>query len=167
MAILGWMPAPSHSAETVALPDGTKIDVGVDCPVCNMKVETATLGPAAVVFKDGKAVGFDGAGDFFRYILAPEKYQFDPNAIKAVYVTEYGKRTFIDAKGALFVVGSDVIGHMGPDVVPFAKKEDAEKFSTEHHGKRVATYGEVTVQDLQGKRKILKMQHGHGNDQKK
>ena len=48
----------------------------------------------------------------------------------------------MDAKAGFFVVGSDVKAGMGAEVVPFSKKEDAEKFSSEHKGKRVAAYAD-------------------------
>lgn len=146
-------------AATVDLPDGSKLDLSAACPICNMKLEGSTLGPAAVVFKDGKVVGFDGTGDMFRYVLDPAKHGFDPANIKLLFVTEHGTKNFIDAKAALYVVGSDVAGDMGPEVVPFAKKEDAEKFLADHHGKTVATYVQITTDDLKSKKKMLKMKH--------
>lgn len=159
--IMVMMVAIPATADTVDLPDGAKLDLSVPCPVCNMKVGTGKLGPAAIVFKDGKVVGFDGSGDFFRYFLDPKKYGFDPANIKKVFVTQYGTKNFIDAKEALFVLGSDVLGNMGPDAVAFAKKEDAQKFASEHHGKKVAAFGDVKVDDFKSAKKMLKMKHGH------
>jgi len=43
--------------------------------------------------------------------------------------------------------------------VPFSKKEDAEKFKSEHHGKNVAAYVQITLGDLASKKKMLKMKH--------
>jgi copper chaperone NosL len=128
-----------------------------------MKIEGSKLGPAAAVFKDGKVVGFDSAGDMFRYVLAPVKYSISTANIKDVYVTDHGTNKFIDAKQAFFVVGSDAQGSMGPDLVAFSKKEDAEKFNTEHKGKRVAAYKEVTEADVKSAKKMLKMEHGMGS----
>jgi nitrous oxide reductase accessory protein NosL len=51
---------------------------------------------------------------------------------------------------------------MGPEAIPFSKKEDAEKFKAEHKAKTVAPFSMVTLTDLQaGKKKMLKMKHGH------
>jgi copper chaperone NosL len=146
-------------AATVDLPDGSKLDLSAACPICNMKLEGSTLGPAAVVFKDGKVIGFDGTGDMFRYVLDPAKHNIDSANIKALFVTEHGTKNFIDAKAAMYVAGSDVTGDMGPEVVPFAKKEDAEKFLKDHHGKTVASYVQITMDDLKSKKKMLKMKH--------
>jgi copper chaperone NosL len=164
-AALVMMMAIPAIADTVDLPDGAKLDLSVPCPVCNMKVGAGKLGPAAIVFKDGKVVGFDGSGDFFRYLLDPKKYGFDPANIKKVFVTRYGTKNFIDAKQAFFVMGSDMKGTMGPEAVAFAKKEDAQKFSSEHHGKKVAAFSEVKPDELRLAKKMLKMkmkmEHGH------
>jgi len=164
--ILAWGPPNRAIAESVELPDGSKLDIAASCPVCNMKVGTGDLGPAAVVFKDGKVVGFDAAGDFFRYVLAADKYGFESGAIKNLYVTDRATKKFVDAKQAFFVLGSDVQGGMGPEAVAFSKKEDAEKFMADHKAKRVATYAEVTLDDLRSPKKMLKMKHEEGGGHK-
>ena len=150
-----------YAAETVTLPNGAKLDLSMKCPVCNMEARSSTLGPAAVVLKDGKVVGFDTTGDMFRYLLDPKKYGFDPAALQQVYVTQYETQNFIDAKQALYVVGSDVKGSMGPEVVPFATRGDAEKFMSAHHGKKVVSYGEVELSDLKRKKGFFRMEHSH------
>lgn len=161
VAILVITAAVPAEADSVTLPDGSKLDLSVPCPVCNMNVGSTKLGPAAVVFNDGKVVGFDGAGDFFRFVLDPKKFTFDTANIKTMFVTQYGTKNFIDVKQAFFVLGSDVKGTMGPDAVAFAKREDARKFASEHHGKKIASFNEVTLTDLKAAKKMLKMKHGH------
>jgi copper chaperone NosL len=166
------VPLAAIAADTMDLPDGSKLDLSAICPICEMKVGAGNLGPAAVVFKDGKVVSLDGPGDFFRYVLSPAKYGFDAANIKAMYVTEHGTKSFVDAKQAFYVLGSDVTGGMGPEAIPFSKKESAEKFQTEHHGKSVAAFSDVTLHDLKARKKILKMEQappppigggGHGH----
>lgn len=163
---LSWAPLGWAVADTVELPDGSKLDLGASCPVCNMKVSTGDLGPAAVVFKDGKVVGFDAAGDFFRYVLAPDKHGFDPGTIKNLYVTDRATKKFMEAKQAWYVLGSDVEGGMGLEAVPFSKKEDAEKFMADHKGKNVAAYSDVTLDALRSPKKLLKMKHDEGSGHK-
>jgi copper chaperone NosL len=151
-------------AAVIDLPDGSKLDTSVECPICHMSTEHGVPGPAAVVFKDGKVVGFDGAGDMFRYVLEPAKYEFDAGNIKNVYVTDYTTKKFLDAKSAFYVLESDIQASMGSEVVPFSKKEDAEKFKTEHKGEKIVPYSEVTAGALKPKKKMLKMMPdaGHG-----
>lgn len=153
------MPVMLWAADTIDLPNGAKLDLTQKCPVCNMKVGGGPLGYAAVVFKDGKVVGFDGPGDMFRYFLEPAKYKFEPAQITNLYVSEYGSPKLIDAKAAFYVVGSDFSGMMGPDAAPFATKEAAEKFKTDHKGRAVVPFAEVKLSDLASKKKMMKMEH--------
>lgn len=157
--------AGNATAAAVDLPDGSKLDTSTECPICHMSTEHGVPGPAAVVFKDGKVVGFDGAADMFRYVLDPAKYGFEAGNIKHVYVTDYTTKKFLDAKEALYVMESDIQATMGPEVVPFSKKEDAEKFKTEHKGEKIVAYSEVTAEALKPKKKMLKMKPdaGHGS----
>jgi copper chaperone NosL len=162
LIIVASAPLISAAAQTVDLPDGSKLDISTSCPVCNMKLEDSKVGVAAVVFKDGKVVGFDSAGDLFRYVLAPVKYSISTENIKNMFVTEHGTKKVMDAKQAFFVIGSEVQAGMGAEVIPFSKKEDAEKFSSENKGKRVAAYAEVTHDDVKSQKKMLKMEPGGG-----
>jgi copper chaperone NosL len=148
------------SAAPVDLPDGSKLDITAICPVCEMKLETGTLGPAAVVFKDGKVVGLDGPGDLLRFVLSPEKYKFNPADIKNMYVTEQGSKKFIDARTAFFVLGANITGAMGPEAIPFSNKEDARKYKEEHKAKSVAPFATIALEDLASKKPKLKMEHG-------
>jgi copper chaperone NosL len=150
----------SAIAATVDLPDGSKLDLSQVCPVCEMKLESSVVGPAAIVLKDGKVVGFDGPADMFKYLLSPEKYAYDPANIKNQYVTEHGTKKFIDAKQAFYVVGTEMKAVMGPELMVFANKADAEKFNAENKGKKVAASSEITLDDLTVKKKTLRMEGG-------
>ncbi len=154
-----WVPVLAAAA-VVDLPDGSKLDLSTPCPVCNMKVETSSLGPAAIVFNDGKVVGFDTAGDLFRYMLDPGKYGFDAKNVKNIFVTEFGTKKFIDGKTAFFVIGTDLQGMMGSELAAFSKKEDAEAFKAEHKGKNVVSHSQITLDDLKSTKKMMKMHHG-------
>jgi nitrous oxide reductase accessory protein NosL len=99
---------------------------------------------ATVVFEDGSQVFFDGPKDFFRYLLDPEKYKAPDSAISQVFVTDYYRVRFIDAKTAHFVAGSDVMGPMGPELIPLEKREDAETFVRDHAGVEVLEFDGVT-----------------------
>jgi nitrous oxide reductase accessory protein NosL len=43
------------------------------------------------------------------------------------------------------VLGSDVYGPMGREMVPFATEKEAREFKADHKGKRVLRFGEVTL----------------------
>jgi copper chaperone NosL len=158
---MGFALLPAYG-NTVELPDGSKADLSSTCPVCNMKVEAGNLGFAAVVLENGKVIALDGPGDLFRFVLAPGQYGAENAPIKHVFVTDYGNRTLIDAKKGFFVVGSDLSGGMGPEAVPFSTREAAEKFKSDHKGKELLTYDQVTLDHLKARKKILKMDQGSG-----
>ena len=76
----------------------------------------------------------------------------EPKDIRAIYVSDMarapsweqpGANNWVDAKQALFVVGSRVKGGMGADeAVPFSNREAADKFAAENGG-RVMRFAEV------------------------
>ncbi|NOY52367.1 MAG: nitrous oxide reductase accessory protein NosL [Deltaproteobacteria bacterium] len=122
------------------------------CPVCGMFVAKYDRWLAQVVLPDGRHRFFDGPKDLFRYILEPKKYDHDvdKNQIREVYVTDYYTTQTVPAEKALFVVGSDVMGPMGPELVPVLGQEKAETFRKDHRGKRILSFHEVTLLDLPG-----------------
>ncbi len=69
---------------------------------------------------------------------------------------DYYSTNFIDATKAWYVGGSDIMGPMGPDLIPFVDKKSAEEFMVEHHGKALYRYPELTLAKL---KEILPMKH--------
>jgi nitrous oxide reductase accessory protein NosL len=116
------------------------------CPVCGMLVSKYPNWTATVVAKDGHTCHFDGAKDMFRFLQAIPKYASGLKRadIKFIVVTEFYNLEKIEAVKAFFVVGSDVMGPMGHELVPFLTRADAEEFLKEHKGKRVLGYEQVT-----------------------
>ncbi len=107
---------------------------------------------AQVVLADGGHRFFDGPKDLFRYYLNPEQYDkgIVREQIKEIYVTDYYSTKRINAKEALFVIGSDVMGPMGPELVPIMGKVKAETFRKDHQGRRILSFDEVTLSDIPG-----------------
>lgn len=64
-------------------------------------------------------------------------------------VTDYYTVRKIDALEAYYVTGSTVIGPMGPDLIPFSTKDDAEAFAADHQGKRILTFAEVDLKVIE------------------
>jgi len=122
------------------------------CPVCGMFVAPYPYWIATVLWRDGKAVHFDGAKDFFKYLQDLKKYE--PGRaiaeINAMGVTDYYATGRIDAAAAFYVIGSDVLGPMGHELVPHDTEAEAKEFMTDHSGKRVLRFREVTQAMLLG-----------------
>ena len=101
---------------------------------------------ATVLYRDGHAHHFDGPKDLFKYLLDLDKYAPGHRRadIAAIGVTEYYGLTRIDAQAAWYVIGSDVVGPMGHELIPLRTHEEAEEFQRDHHGKRLLCFDEVT-----------------------
>ncbi|MCF6430932.1 nitrous oxide reductase accessory protein NosL [Leisingera sp. MMG026] len=116
---------------------------------CQMNVSEHG-GPKGQIHLDGFPVPlfFAQVRDLAAYVKSPER----DAEITAIYVSDMGAApswahpgtmNWIDAKGAHFVVGSNVAGGMGaPEVVPFATPEDAARF-TERYGGTVAGFNSI------------------------
>jgi Predicted lipoprotein involved in nitrous oxide reduction len=101
---------------------------------------------AVVQYKDGHAHFFDGAKDLFKYLHDLAKYApgHRREDIAAIQVTDFYSLTRLEAQKAFFVIGSDVLGPMGHELVPLATRADAEDFLKDHKGKRILGFTEVT-----------------------
>ena len=118
------------------------------CPVCGMFVAKYPDFLAEVIFKDGSCAFFDGAKDMFKYVLNLKKYQPSnkPSDIEAVFVTDYYNLTLVNGYEASYVIGSDVFGPMGRELIAFEKKADAEEFMKDHKGKSILSFQEITLE---------------------
>lgn len=120
------------------------------CPVCGMLVGRHLDWLAQIVLAEDEVLWFDGAKDLFRFLLDPEG---PPTAARArevgvAFFTGYYDRKPIRARDAHFVIGSDVLGPMGAELVPLASREEAEEFLRDHGGSGILGFDEVTWQVL-------------------
>ena len=118
--------------QTIKVPHDAK------CPVCGMFVSKYPRWATEVVLDDGKELYFDGCKDMFKYLLSHKV------AIKEIFVTDYYNQNEIKAKKAYYVIGSDVLGPMGAELIPFALESDAKVFLKDHRGKKIVSFDEVT-----------------------
>ena len=116
------------------------------CPVCGMFVYKYPDWLAEIIFKDGSVDFFDGVKDLSKYYFNIRKYSPGKNKkdIAAIYVTEYYDMQLIDARKAFFIMGSDVYGPMGHELIPFATEADAKAFMMDHKGKKLLRFEAIT-----------------------
>jgi len=138
---------PGTGSGGTPMPDPSARDT---CPVCGMLVARYPAWIATVLYADGHADHFDGAKDLFKYLFDPARYASgrDSDEIAAIGVTEYYGMTRIDARSAWYVVGSDVLGPMGHELVPLASAEDAREFKADHQGTRILRFDEISPELL-------------------
>ena len=118
------------------------------CPVCGMFVYKYPNWVAEVVYHGGRYL-FDGSKDMFKLFLDPEKYNLQKDKIKELWVTDYYNLSAVDAKSAFFVVGSNVYGPMGRELVPFGAESDAKRF-VEDHGGKILKFSEIDKEVTKG-----------------
>jgi copper chaperone NosL len=141
--------AASAPAPALELPAPKPSDV---CPVCGMFVAKYPQWIATVLFQDGHADHFDGPKDLFKYLLDMKKYARGRKReeITRMGVTNYYDASRIDAASAVYVLGSDVLGPMGHELVPHAEEQDAKEFQSDHKGRRALHFADITPAILEG-----------------
>jgi nitrous oxide reductase accessory protein NosL len=62
----------------------------------------------------------------------------------SIQVKDYYGLKHVDARSAHYVLGSDVLGPMGKELVPFAGEASAREFLKDHHGKKLLLFQDIT-----------------------
>lgn len=137
----------SSASQQIQIPEPAPRD---SCPVCGMFVAQYPNWVATVLYHDRVSHHFDGAKDLFIYLLDMKKWAQGRKAevIESITVKEYYGLNRIDARTAFYVIGSDVLGPMGHELIPLATREDAEEFMRDHHGKKILVYSEIDTGTL-------------------
>jgi nitrous oxide reductase accessory protein NosL len=112
------------------------------CAVCGMFVAPYPNWVALIEFRDGSRAFFDGPKDMFVFFfdLAKYKPQARPENIAGILVTEYYTTRLMAVRDVYFVVGSDVMGPMGKELVPVAGRDNAETFRRDHGGTKIMQF---------------------------
>lgn len=132
------------------------IDPKSRCAVCGMMV--AKYPQWVTQLKTSSEVLlFDGVKDMMAYYLEPEMYGGQQGeTLNDIYVKDYYSQQWIDAYSSFYVIGSDVLGPMGHELIPFEKRDGAENFLKDHKGKQILVFSEISLI------MIKKMKGGHG-----
>lgn len=116
------------------------------CPLCAMKAIKYPRFSCAIQLTDGRTFYFCSAGCLIRAWLHPEYFLGVPtDALRLAVVREYFSGEQMDAAALRWVAGSDVVGPMGPAVVPL--RDEArflEAFQRRHGGSASFRLPELT-----------------------
>lgn len=117
------------------------------CPVCGMFPALYPNWLATLEAPDGRVFYFDGVKDMLKFYFEPRRYRvkLDTEDLKNLRVTDYYDLGGVDAGEAWFVVGSNVFGPMGHELIPFRSREEAQVFQRDHFGDRIVRLKEVTL----------------------
>ncbi|MBB4844198.1 copper chaperone NosL [Paucibacter oligotrophus] len=132
-----------------------EIDGATSCELDGMLLADYP-GPKAQIHYAGQAAPsfFCDTVELLNTLLAPEQVR----AVKIAYVQDMGsadwdqpRGNWIDAKTAIYVLGSSRHGSMGPTVASFSKEADAKAFAAKWGGKPLR-FAEITrdMVDLSG-----------------
>ena len=99
---------------------------------------------AMIEVQGGENLYFDGVKDLMKYYFEKGK-GFDK-----IFVTDYYKLHKIDAKSAFYVLGSNVLGPMGDELIPFENESAAKTFAKDHGGKSVIKFDEIKESVIEG-----------------
>ena len=126
------------------------------CPVCGMFVAKYPQWVTQLVLSDGRTETFDGVKDMMAYFFSPQSFGAAVGVTtREVRVKDYYSQQWIDGRRASYVVGSDMYGPMGHELIPFAEKSHAETFLKDHKGREILPFPDITPQLIDS------LRHGH------
>lgn len=156
MAVLMLLAVASTGASEPLHPVGP----GEKCPVCGMFVAKYEQWLTQIVDGNNKPLVFDGVKDMMAYYFNSDRYGGGTDLSKAeIWVRNYYTLDYIDGRSALYVVGSDVLGPMGDELIPFSTRKEAENFKSDHHGSAVLSFDQITSSQIMEMKKkhMMKM----------
>jgi nitrous oxide reductase accessory protein NosL len=118
------------------------------CPVCGMFVAKYPKWVAKIELSNKKHFYFDGVKDMMKYYFNPTKFKghYKKELITKIYVTDYYTLKKIEAKKAYYVIGSNVYGPMGEELIPFETFDSAKEFKDSHYGKKIVTFDKIKTE---------------------
>jgi nitrous oxide reductase accessory protein NosL len=169
-ALAGCLSGDGYGTADADAPDPITLTTEHSCDVCGMVIPNHPGPSSQIFYRDERPSGHDNPARFDSTWEAFE-YHFERTdrgwAADAFYVTDYSAvdytvsvnegdptisthpaaSAFVDAGKVTFVVGSEVVGAMGRDLVGFSDSADAEEFRDEYGGS-LATFDEVTPETI-------------------
>lgn len=106
------------------------------CPVCAMKVSAHSKFACAIQLMDQRTFYFCGTGCMIRSWMHPEIFlKASKRELKRSVVQDYFTGEQVDGLSVVWVAGSDVVGPMGPAMVPLKDEQSLSAFKKRHGGK--------------------------------
>lgn len=113
------------------------------CRVCGMYPARYPRHHSQVQTGDGATIHFCSTQCLVAFKAEPAQYMKKPTKIKATWVQVYPEGGWEYAGGLYYLIGSSIIGPMGPEALPFRQRRNAVKLAQEKGGK-VYRFSELT-----------------------
>lgn len=126
---------------TVVLAGASACKKDVRCGNCGMRIDRASAWYAELVSPQGEVRSFDTPR------CALQSWRRGKTAARSLRVQDYYDRQWRDGSDVRFVIGGDVSGPMGPDLVPVDPGR-VSKFIQDHGADRALRLEEVTAEVL-------------------
>jgi nitrous oxide reductase accessory protein NosL len=134
-----------------------EVDNDEKCPVCGMFTYKYPRWAAQIFYKHNSHThhhSFDGVKDLMKFYFNPLEWgdykESSKQNITKILVTDYYAQNAIDGTKAFYVLGSDIYGPMGNELIPFKNIEDAKVFKNDHMGKKIIKFENITIDDVYG-----------------
>ncbi len=132
----------------------------VSCGKCGMYPARYPKWQSQIIFKDGSMTSFDGCKCMFGFLFNMGKYdqKHTTDDVAAVLVKDFNSGRWMNAEDAGFVVGSEEMGPMGKELIPFGDHMEAMNFQKAKGGE-LKMYGDIsmaTLKPLMGGMKHMK-----------
>ncbi|MGD9137474.1 MAG: nitrous oxide reductase accessory protein NosL [Desulfobacterales bacterium] len=115
------------------------------CPMCAMQVSKYPNFVCAIQLIDGRTFYFCSAGCMIRSWIQPEIFLgVEREKLRRSVVQDYFTGEQVSGGLVFWVAGSDVIGPMGPALVPLKSVAHLETFKRRHGAKTVFRLSELT-----------------------
>ncbi|MCP4290315.1 MAG: NosL family protein [bacterium] len=122
------------------------------CPVCGMYSALYPDWTAEIISTEGTHYYFDGVKDMMKFYFEPKRYHVElkKDQMANINVSDYYSLEAMNASEAWYVLGSNVYGPMGNELIPFRSKAEAETFSQDHSGNSIVIFSEITKDLVHG-----------------
>jgi len=123
-----------------------------------MQVQSHPKFACAIELNGGETFYFCATGCMIRAWIHPEAFlKVEKATLKRCVVQDYFTGEHVDGLEVVWVAGSDVVGPMGPALVPLKTEKDVQAFRQRHGGKitfRLSEIDDGSWERITGKKAI-------------
>ena len=115
----------------------------VSCSACGMFPHKFPQHKSQITTKKDEHLHFCSTKCLVNYLDTPESFVKNPQPIKAAWVTVYSDGDYEYANGLYYLIGSKMMGPMGPEAIPYRSRALAQE-KARAEGGQVVSWMELT-----------------------